>query len=91
MDAKNEIRIFEKQGVNNTRAVQIRAFLDGLRTIYNRGELEFAPSTRVGARIARELSKGQSVPDTIDYCIAAGMKPLHATMVRDEAKKTFRN
>jgi MoxR-like ATPase len=81
MEEDPEKQIFEKHGVSAQVAKGIRTFLERARGLYKSGVITFAPSTRTGKEIAREMADGLNLMEAIRYTIADGLPVEDANKV----------
>ncbi len=73
MENKDEIQVFERIGVSNQVAVNLRIFLDKCRCLYKSGSITFAPSTRVGVSACKEIIDGMTMLDAVAYVMTDGL------------------
>ncbi len=81
----DENAIFKKYGVDLATAARLTEFLNRCRKQYEAGKLTFAPSTRVGCRVAKKIAQGVGVRVALNRCMIHALVPAEAKLVSDLA------
>ena len=81
----DENAIFRKYGVDITTAAKLTEFLNRCRKQYEAGKLTFAPSTRVGCRVAKKVAQGIGIRVALNRCMMHALVPAEAKLVSDLA------